>query len=170
MHTYICGNERTHFFRKIYLAHFIRERVVRGELETELTATYWPQVPLFLAALLSHSAVLLNRGSWGPKFSAGSCFSLPQTATRANWLQLTRTVCGTGSYNCLTYTCSLWASHLHRIQPIHMLRLYLDVFDRMHLFLDWCLGRRLICYRGILLLCRDVFCVLYSSSHRINVT
>ena len=49
-----CGNiinnndERTHFFRKIYLSHFIRkdcERVtkglcVRGELETEQTAKY----------------------------------------------------------------------------------------------------------------------------------
>ena len=37
---------------------------VRGELETEQTATYWPQVPLMIAALLSHSAGLLN---WGPE-------------------------------------------------------------------------------------------------------
>ena len=51
--TYTCGNkinnndERTRFFRKIYLSHFIRngcERVakelcVRGELEIEQTAT-----------------------------------------------------------------------------------------------------------------------------------
>ena len=36
-----------------------------------------------------------------------------------NWLQLTRTLCGTGLYNCLTSTCFLWASHLHRIQPVH---------------------------------------------------
>ena len=42
------NDERTHFFRKIYLSHFIRngcERVtkglcVRGELETEQTARY----------------------------------------------------------------------------------------------------------------------------------
>ena len=54
LYTYTCGNkinnndEQTHFFRKIYLPHFIRngcERVtkglcVRGELETEQTATY----------------------------------------------------------------------------------------------------------------------------------
>ena len=53
-YTDACGNkinnndERTQFFRKIYLSHFIRngcERVakglcVRGELETEQTATY----------------------------------------------------------------------------------------------------------------------------------
>ena len=46
----------------------------------------------------------------------------------------------------LTSTCFLWASHLHRIQPVHMSRLYLDIFDRMHLFLDWQLGRRSMCY------------------------
>ena len=59
--------------------------------------------------------------------SAGSWFSLPRAATRTstatrtptNWLQLTQTVCGTGLYNCLTSTCFLWASHLHRIQPVH---------------------------------------------------
>ena len=114
-------NERTQSFRKIYLSHFIRKGCVRGELETEQTATYWPQVPLTIAALLSHSAGLLNRGSWGPKPSAESWFSLPRTATRnpTNWLQLTRTLCGTGLYNCLTATCFLWASHLHRIQPVH---------------------------------------------------
>ena len=52
-------------------------------------------------------------------------------------LQLTDSSCGTGLYNCLTSTCFLWASHLRRIQPDHMSRLYLDIFDRMHLFLDW---------------------------------
>ena len=53
-------NERTHFFIKIYLSLFILERVDvscvwevswrRGQ-----TATYWPQVLLTIAALLSHS-------------------------------------------------------------------------------------------------------------------
>ena len=137
-YTYIRGNiinnndERTHLFRKIYLSHFILERVakglcVRGELETEHTARYWPQVPLTIAALLSHSAGLLNRGHWGSKPSAGNWFSLPRTATRTptNWLHLTRTVCGTGLYNSFTTTCFLWASHLHRIQPVHMSRWYL---------------------------------------------
>ena len=95
-----------------------------------------PQVPLSLAALLSHSAGLLNRGSWGPKPYTGSWFSLPRTTTK--WLQLTRTVCGTRLYHCLTRTCFLRASHLHRIQPVHMSRWYLD---RIHLFLDWRLGQ-----------------------------
>ena len=38
----------------------------RGELETEQTATYWPPVPLSLAALLSRSAGLINQGPKGP--------------------------------------------------------------------------------------------------------
>ena len=115
-----------------YTSHTLFERVskwlcVRGELDTEQTATYWPQVPLTIAALLSHSAGLLNRGSWGPKPSAGSSFSLPRAATRTptNWPQLTGTSCGTGLYHCLTSTCFLWVSHLHRIQPVHMSRWYL---------------------------------------------
>ena len=97
-------NERTQFFRKEYLSHFILERVakklcVRGELETEQTATYWPEVPQTIAAHISHSGGLLNRGS------------LPRTATwtPTNWLQLTLTICGTRLYNCLTSTCFLWA-------------------------------------------------------------
>ena len=90
---------------------------MRGELETDQTATYWPQVPLTVAALLSHSAGLLNRGSWGPKLSAGSWFSLPRTATRTS--TATDPNYGPGLYHCLTYTCFPWASQLHRIQSVH---------------------------------------------------
>ena len=66
-------DERTHFFRIIYLSPFILERIakelrkvmcVRAELETEQTAKYWPQVPLVIATLLPQSAGLLN---WGPE-------------------------------------------------------------------------------------------------------
>ena len=106
-----------------YTSHSLFEKVakglcVRGELET---ATYWPKVPLSFTTLLSHSAGLLNRWSWGPKPSAGSWFSLPRTATRT----LTDSNSGTGLYNCLTSTCFLWASHVHRIQPVHISRWYL---------------------------------------------
>ena len=92
---------------------------VRGELETEQTATYWPPVPLSLAALLSCSAGLLNWGSWGP---IALCWVL--VLSTASYLQLTRTTtngtsCRTGLYHCLMPTCFLWASHLHPIQPIH---------------------------------------------------
>ena len=98
IYIYTCENiinnndKRTHFFIKIYLSHLILERVVkglqkswywlcvRGELETEQTATYWPQVPLTIAAILSHSVGLLNWGSLraaSPLSGAGShCFEL----------------------------------------------------------------------------------------------
>ena len=104
-----------------YTSHTLFERVVkglrvRGELETEQTATYWPPVPLTIAALLFSFCLAAQPGSWGPKPSAGSWFSLPRTATRTatNWLQLTWTVCGTGLYNWLTSTRFPWASQLHR--------------------------------------------------------
>ena len=123
LYTYTCRNkinnndERTHFFRKIYLSHFIwngwKGLCVRGELETEHTTTYWPQVPLSLAALLSRSDGLFNRGSWGP--SPLWELVLPT----ASYLHLTQPLCGTGLYNCLTSTCFLWTSHMHPIQPIH---------------------------------------------------
>ena len=106
-----------------YTSHTLFEMVakglrVRGELETEQTATYWPPVPLSLAALLSRSAGLLNRGSWGP---IALCWVLVLTTASylQLWFQLTEPVCGPGLYKCLTPTCFLWASHLHPIQPVH---------------------------------------------------
>ena len=92
-------DERIHFFSKIYLSHFIRngcERLcVRGELETEQNATYWPPVPLSLSALLSRSAGLLNRGSWGP---IALCWALvlsyliSNLLTPTNWTLLHRVI------------------------------------------------------------------------------
>ena len=103
MYTYTCRNkinnndEWTQFFRKIFLYHFIWngcERVakglyVRGELETEQTATYWPPAPLSLAALLSHSAGLLHRGSWGPIALCWVLVLLTAPYFQLDWLQLT---------------------------------------------------------------------------------
>ena len=79
-------------------------------------------------------------GSWGPKPSVWRWLSLQQLRLELELnsacleLQLTQTVCGTWLYNCLTPTCFLGASHLHRIQPVHRSRWYSDIFDRMHLF------------------------------------
>ena len=65
---------------------------------------YWPtQLGVLRAQALS----------WELVFTASNCNS------NSNWLQLTRTVCGIGLYNCLTPTCFPWASQLHRIQHIH---------------------------------------------------
>ena len=139
----IMTNEHTSLEK--YTSHilFSKGLCVRGELETEQTATYWPQVLLVIAILPPHSARLLNRGPEGPSplLGAGShCLELQLEH------QLTDSNCGTGLYICLTPTCFLWVSHLHQTQPVHRSRLYLDVLDRMHLFLDWQLGRRSICY------------------------
>ena len=86
------------------------------------TATYWPQVPLTIAAPLPHSAGLLSQGHWRPKSSVWSCFSLRghpfsncDWDSNSNWhelsleLQLIQAVCGTWLYNCLTYTGFPWA-------------------------------------------------------------
>ena len=74
-----------------------------GKLKSEETATYWPQVSLTIAALLCHSAGLLNRG---PE-AQGLCLELvltPRaTATGTELqleLQLNEAVCGTWLYNC----------------------------------------------------------------------
>ena len=91
-------NEHTSL-EKIYLSHFIRngyERIakglcVRGELETEQTASYRPPVPLSLAALLSRSAGLLNRGSWGP---IALCWVM--VLSTASYVQLTELLVAPG--------------------------------------------------------------------------
>ena len=72
---------------------------VRGELETEQTTTYWPQVPLTIVALLSHSAGLLNQGPEGPSplSGAGSHYGIlspTATGTRTVTAAATRTELG----------------------------------------------------------------------------
>ena len=108
---------------KIY-SHTLFERVakglcVRGELETEQIATYWPPVLLSLSALLSRSARLLNRRSWGPIALCWVLVLSTASFLQLIELQLTEPVCGPGLYHCLTFTYFLWALHLHPIQPVH---------------------------------------------------
>ena len=79
---------------------------------------------------------LVPNWDWNSNCDCNSDWTLP--ASNSN--------CGTWLYNCLTPICFLWASHLHWIQPVHRSRWYSDIFDRMHLYLDWRLGRRSICY------------------------
>ena len=117
-----------------------------------------PKFLCIIAALLPHSSGLLNRGPEGPTPLSGAGSNngiLSPTTTGTHCLELnsanlglqqTQAVCGTWLYNYLTSTCFLWASQLHRIQPVHRSRWYPDIFDRMHLFLDWRLGRGSICY------------------------
>ena len=84
------------------------------------TATYWPPALLAIAALLSHPAGKLNRGPRGPSSLLGLVLNtLNWPLTPNSDLQLTRTFCSTGLYNCLTTHLRQWASHLHSIQPVH---------------------------------------------------
>ena len=123
---------------KIYLSHFIIERVAKGLMLVmcerwvgdRTDCNILTPIPLTIAALLPHSARQLNRGPEGPNplFEAGSpCLELQFE------LQLTQTVFGTWLYYCITLTCFVWASQLHRIQLVHRSRWYPDIFDRMHL-------------------------------------
>ena len=127
-------NERTHFFRKIYLSHFILKRVakglcVRGELETEIDCNILtPSSSGDSSTSFSFCWAAQPGVTEGHKPSVWRWFSLPRTASRtptATDPQLTETVGGTGLYNCLTPTCFLWASHLQRIQSVHRSRWYL---------------------------------------------
>ena len=58
---------------------------------------------------------------WELVLTASNCNS----NSNCNWPQLTETVCGTWLYNCLPSTCFPWASHAHRIQPVHRSRWHL---------------------------------------------
>ena len=148
------NDERTHFFKRICLSHFIRngcERVAKGlcgrdQLENEQTATYWPTVPLSLAALLSRSAGLLNQGSWGPIalcwlqiLSTASYIQLDWLQT--HWTYLWPRVISLFDFHLLPVSVASAPNSTHPQS-----RLYTDIFDRMHLFLDWRLDRRSICY------------------------
>ena len=120
---------------------------VRGELETEQTATYWPQVPLTTAALLSHFAGLLNRGSLRAASPLSGAASHCLELQRELQLQLNPTLkpsvapgyiivwhppASCGRRICTEFNPSTGQG---------------DIFDQMHLFLDWRLGRRSICYK-----------------------
>ena len=92
---------------------------MRGELESEQTATYWPPSSFVFGSTSFSSAGLLNRRSWG---LISLCWVLVLSTVsylQLTYSKLTRTLCRTGLYHCLTSTCFLWASHLHPIQPVH---------------------------------------------------
>ena len=131
-YTYACGNiinnndERTHFFRKTYLSHFIWKDCERVVCERWIGD--WTDCNILTPSSSGHSSTssfcwAAQPESWEPKPSVSSWFSLPQTATRTptNCLQLTQAVSGTRLYNCLTPTCVLWAPQLHRIQLVKVI-------------------------------------------------
>ena len=95
---------------------------------------------------------LLNRGPEGPDL----CWELVLTASNCNsnfncnWLHLTRTICGTWLYNCLTATCFLWRRNCTEFNPstVKVIPWYLRP-DAPVIYtcasLNWQLGRGSIC-------------------------
>ena len=142
-------NERTCFFIKRYLSHFILERgcflCVRGELEMG-TDCY-----ILTPSSSDHSSTSFAfwLGHWGPK---ALCLPLVLNWHLVpNWLQLQlelelpQTVGGTWLYNCLTPTIS----HHHWIQPCLQVKvisrylrldapvsLFFHLFTQVHLLID----------------------------------
>ena len=140
-------NERTHFFIKIYLSHFIRKcwcwLCVRSELETGkdcyiLIQSSSDHSNTTFAFWLGWSTV----GRWGPKALSLQAYShagilSPNGLQLQLELELTEAVCDTWFYNCLTLTCFLWAyasATIIEFNPVHRSSWYSDIFDRMHLF------------------------------------
>ena len=147
-------DERTQFFRKIYLSLYLKgfERITKGIILWEVswrlnrTATYWSTTLLATAAFLFCSPGLLNRGPGGPA-SAGTWFSFQHlTPTDLNFLS-------PGLYNNLISTYFLRSSHLYLIQPVDSQGYPLISSTGFTCYLHWCIshltarpGRKSICY------------------------
>ena len=126
-------NERTHFFIKIYLSHFILERFDVGCV-WEMS---WRQggTVILTHSSSDHSSTSSLAGvaqSWvteGPKPSVSRWFSRGHLVS--NWLQLVRTAWCTWLYNCLTSTsfrCS--SAYLHRCIPWLTARVRVNMLNK----------------------------------------
>ena len=109
-------NERIHLFIKIYLSHFILEKVdvcCVWEMSWRQGQTaILTQILLTIAAFLSHLGLgLFNRGSlWAANPSVCKL-----TLTLASCIQLTRTAPDTWFYYFVTFTCFRCSSaYLHK--------------------------------------------------------
>ena len=113
-----------------YASHTLFERVakglcVKGELETEQTATYWPPLPLSLTALLLRSAQSGVLRVHSPLLGAGSLYSI---LSPTDWTCLWHRVIQLFDIYLLLVGVTS-APNSTRPQS----RLYPDIFDRMHL-------------------------------------
>ena len=120
-HSQHNNDERTQFFRKIYLSHFIRkgcERVMCESWVGDWTNCNILTCSSFVFSSTSCSFCWAAQSgvlrAHSPLLGAGSHYSI---LSPTNWLQLTELP--VALYHCLTLTCFLWASHQHPIQPVH---------------------------------------------------
>ena len=113
-------NKRTHLFIKIYLSHFILERVMLVVCEKWVgdgdRLLYWSQVLLTIAALLPHLGWgCSNVGHWGPK-----ALCLPLVLNSASCSQLIQAVCVLVIF----------------LFNVHLLLLFFHLFTLVHLLID----------------------------------
>ena len=104
-------DERTLFFRKTYLSLYSKGLrkgyCVRSELETEQNCNILTPSSSGYSSSTFSSCGAAQPGALRAQLFAGSgsyCFELQQL-TPNSVLQLTRTSCSTGLYNCLSSTC-----------------------------------------------------------------
>ena len=122
------------------------------------TATYWPKLLLTIAAPLSHPGRATQ--PWvteGPKPPVCRSLSVRHLVPNWNWNWPTQAVCGTWSYNCLTFTCFQWAYASARYSTTSTSQGYIPIcstgytcFAVLPLIYtggshDWRLGRGSIC-------------------------
>ena len=118
-------NERTRFFIKIYLSHFILERVMFLVCERLVeTRTDCYIDPMFF---FDHSSTFFHLSLVAQPWVTESlkpsvCRWLSLRHLFTNWLQLTRTAPSTWLYYCLTSTCFRCSSaYLHRCTFTHLI-------------------------------------------------
>ena len=58
---------------------------MRGDLETEQTATYWPQILLYYSSTSSSFCWVAQPGSWGPKPNVWCWLSLRHLVPNCDW-------------------------------------------------------------------------------------
>ena len=158
-------NERTHFFIKIYLSHFILERVdvllcVRGELETGTNCYILTQRSSDLSSTSSSFWLGCSTvGHWGPKLSVCRWLSLRHLVSNWNCNSNSLKLYVTPGYMIVWHPpASCGRTHLHRIQPCQQVKVifrYLlpdasvsavPLLIYTGVSLDWRLGRGWICY------------------------
>ena len=145
-------NERTHFFIKIYLSHFILDRVDDGSVwevswRRRQTATYWPKFSDYSSTSFSSWQGLLNRGSLRAQShlsAAGSHFSI-SSPTDSNWLEPPRAP----AYIIVSHSLA------SAVLPL----IYTGAS------LDWRLGRESLCYTKSFKNCYVTLIILVNITH-----
>ena len=139
-----------------YTSHILFEMVAKGLRKGFVWEVSWrlnrdcniltPISSIFSSTSFSFCWAAQRGGGWGhsPLLRAGShCLELQQLTP--NWLNfLSHRVISLFDIHLLLVSVAT-APNSTCLQS----RLYPDIFDRMHLFLDWRLGRRSICYTSL---------------------